>query len=150
MASPSHLSPMSSHANAVSTVAATLSETLSGVFAATSSVITKGPESVMNELLDAIAKAAEDGIPVTPEAYERAFCLLSALPPKFPRPQIVVESDGEIGLDWDHGPRRFLSVSVGDSAMLGYAALVGPEPTHGRVAFAGAFPPQLTFLLRRI
>ena len=150
LAAPSRLSPALSHGTAISPVASELFGMLSRAFAADSSVVVEGPENVMERLLDAIAKGAEDGIPVTPEAYERAFCVLSSIPPRFSKPEIVIEPDGEIGLDWDRGRRRLLSVSVGDSPMLGYAAMIGPETAHGRVVFSGALPSVLALLLRRI
>lgn len=150
LASASHLSFSPSSSTALSPTAESLSRALSEAFSSRSSVMVRGPQDVRRDLLKAMTAAADDGVFVTPDAYERASCVLSALPAKFPKPEIVVESDGEIAFDWDAGARRLLSVSVGDSAMLGYAALVGPEPTHGKVAFAGAFPVALTFLLRRI
>jgi hypothetical protein len=75
---------------------------------------------------------------------------MCSLPGDVRLPDVVVESDGEIGLDWDIGQRSVLSVIVGEGSMLRYAALIGPEPLHGRVPFAGVLPATLSFILRRI
>ena len=107
-------------------------------------------DTLTERLLSALLKADQDEVLVSQDACDRALAVLWSLPSSCPMPDILVEDDGDIALDWDEGARRLLTVSIGDSPMLRYAALIGAEPTHGRVAYAGAMPATLSFLLRRI
>ena len=86
----------------------------------------------------------------SPEALSRTLDLLNLLPPSVPLPDVVVESDSEIGLDWDEGVRRVVSLTVRNNQMVGYAALFGAEPMYGRTPFAGAIPQTIGFLLARL
>jgi len=110
-------------------------------------------DEILDHLLRALTASAAGSAPadgVDAEAFNRALTFAAVLPNNLPTPEVVIEDDGEIAFDWNEGPRRVLSVSVGEGPMLGYAALIGPEPTQGRVAFAGSLPLMLGFLLRRI
>ncbi len=44
-----------------------------------------------------------------------------------------VESERTIGLDWQEGRRRILTLTVDERSSLGFAALFANEPLHGRV-----------------
>lgn len=92
----------------------------------------------------------EDGTLVSPEAFGRTLELLSMLPRWIPLPDIVVESEREIGLDWDEGARRSLTFTVRDTPLVGFSALFGVEPMYGRVTVAGEIPEPLRFLLARL
>jgi len=70
--------------------------------------------------------------------------------PYVPPPEIVVESESEIGLDWHEGHRRVLTLTVDGTPYLGFAALSGDEPLHGRAPFAGTLPETLAYLFRRL
>ena len=107
-------------------------------------------DAFVEHFIDVVNAAAADGLYASPEAMENAMALVWALPQDMPLPEVIVEQDGEIGLDWDEGRRRAVSVSVGDGPTLSYAALVGAEPLHGRVPFTGTVPETLSFVLRRI
>lgn len=107
-------------------------------------------DAFIEQLIQAAAEAASRGVYATPEALDRAHALVSALASDLPVPEIVVDDDGEVGLDWDEGRRRVLTVSVGEGSTLTFASLIGTEPLHGRVSFTGAVPETLAFLLRRL
>ena len=94
--------------------------------------------------------SAQDGTFTSPEAVGRALDLLNLLPPTIPLPDVVVESDTEIGLDWDEGSRRVVSLTVRDNPMVGFSAFFGAEPLYGRTPFAGEVPETIWFLLRRL
>ena len=94
--------------------------------------------------------AVAEGVFVKVEPFGRMFDLLAVLPPNVPPPEIVVESDSEIGLDWNEGHRRVLTLTVDETSYLGFAALFGHEPLHGRVIFAGTLPETLAYLFRRL
>jgi hypothetical protein len=94
--------------------------------------------------------SSSDGTFASPEAIGRTIELLNLLPSTVPLPDVVVESDSEIGLDWDEGARRVVSLTVRDNPMVGFSALLGAEPLYGRTPFAGEVPRTIQFLLRRL
>jgi hypothetical protein len=65
-------------------------------------------------------------------------------------PQVVVESENEIGLDWDEGKHRVVSLTVRNTPMVGFAAYFGAEPLYGRTPFVGEVPETLSYLLARL
>jgi hypothetical protein len=83
---------------------------LTGVSVSLSSRI----DEMVEKLTSAMSKAHDAGVKVSPEAFDRALAVIRSLPSHLPTPQIVVEPDGEIGLDWDEGRRQVLSISVGE------------------------------------
>ncbi len=119
------------------------------------SAIDSPPSERLADMVNAIGAALRHGyeteaVLVDIDAYGRMIEFLSVLPSSVPLPGIVVESATQIGLDWDQGARRTLSVTVTETPYLGYAALLGHEPLYGRVPFAGQVPETVEHLLRRI
>jgi hypothetical protein len=107
------------------------------------------------ELLEKIGAALRkgketEGVMVAVEPFGRMVELLTVLPADIPLPNLVVESESEIGLDWELNARRVLTVTVNPTPFIGYAALLGHEPVYGRVPFAGQIPETVAFLLRRV
>jgi hypothetical protein len=135
---------------AVSQTAVSLRQVLAGASAPQTSVGVDLSRQVVQAIVDALEVAAKDGLLVAPDTMARALSFAQSMPADLELADVIVESDGEIGFDWDEGRRRVLSVSIGEGPMLRYAALIGAEPIHGRVPFAGFFPHTLAFLLRRI
>lgn len=86
----------------------------------------------------------------SPHAIARTFEILNALPRSMPLPDVVVEAEDAIGLDWDEGRHRVVSLTVGDTPMVGFAALFGTEPMYGKMAFFGEIPTTLRYLFRRL
>src|SRR5438874_1041586 len=97
----------------------------------------------------ALQKAGTEDTGLTsPEAVGRAIDLLCLLPPRMPLPDVVVESENEIGLDWDEGSRRVVSLTVRDTPAIGFAAILGAEPLDGRMPFVGEVPERrVTYLV---
>lgn len=58
-----------------------------------------------------------------------------------------VDADGEVALDWDLGPRRMLSISVGSSGQLSYAAVLDGGERYGSLAFSDSIPDELVRLI---
>jgi hypothetical protein len=106
----------------------------------------------MIEKIDAALKKGrqDEGVLVACEPFGRMVELMSVLPPEIPLPNPVVESENQIGLDWELGARRVLTVTVDDTPYLGYAALLGHEPVYGRVPFAGQLPQTIRYLVARL
>lgn len=78
-----------------------------------------------------------------------AFNFLAALPAEIRRPEVILENTGEIGLDWQLRSNQVLSLNVGDG-VVGYAALIGDEPIHGRAPFVERVPQTVEFLFSRL
>ena len=135
---------------AVSTEAVELRECLAISLPAQSSAVTGRHRDVTDRVTAALVEGFSQGIFPLPRAINQALAVMCSLPDDVRLPNVIVEDDGEIGLDWDSGQRSVLSVIAGDSSMLRYAALIGPEPLHGRVPFAGVLPATLSYILRRI
>jgi hypothetical protein len=93
---------------------------------------------------------ATEGVFVGADVFGRTCEFLSALPTTIPLPDLVVEGENQIGLDWDCGARRVLAVTVDDTPYLGFAALIGHEPVYGKTPFAGEFPQTLAYLVSRL
>jgi len=91
-----------------------------------------------------------EGVFVNASSFGRMCDLLSALPLDLPLPEIVVESGNALGLDWQNGRRRVISLTVDETPFIGFAALIGHETHHGRAPFAGDPPTTITDLLRRV
>src|SRR6266542_5701187 len=87
------------------------------------SVTIEEPKRVAQEALDtAIAQLKdldnEESIDVEPSTYAYAEQFLRLVPREMPIPDITVDNDGEIMLEWDRGHRCVFSVSVGRDGTL--------------------------------
>jgi len=102
-------------------------------------------EALLLRALDAV-----EGATVSSGTLRSGLAFLWSLPTEYQLPEVVVETDGQLGFDWDFGSDRVLSVNVGDSGVLGYAALIGAESTYGRAPFAGTIPEAVTRLFIQI
>jgi len=94
-------------------------------------------------LLSALAASGEASIGAISEAAR----FLELLPVAVPDPEIIVEEDGEIGLDWREGDKA-LSLSLGRFGQIGYSALFGAESAYGRAPFTRRdIPSRIASLL---
>lgn len=108
-------------------------------------------QNILQRVSAALHRASDEhGVQTSPEAMGRVLDLLAALPLSVPLPDVVVESESELGLDWDEGSRRVISLTVRDNPMVGYSAFIGAEPLYGRVPFFGEVPETIRFLLGRL
>lgn len=102
-------------------------------------------------LLDALTQAvASDGTTVSLSAFSKTLEFMKSLPIELPLPIVVVESDDEIGLDWDEDPQRVVSLTIDSSDRIGFAALFGREPLYGRVDYVHGLPSTLQFVLAQL
>ena len=106
---------------------------------------------IASRLLEAVTHAAErNGMSVSASARGNTMDLLTTLPAELPLPAVVVESEDEIGLDWDEGTESVVSLTVDDSDRIGFAALFGREPLYGHVEFSDGLPETVRYLLARL
>ena len=82
-------------------------------------------------LLDALALSSTTSL----EAIREAARFLDLLPMVVPDPEVIVEDDGQVGLDWRENDKS-LSLSLGKGGMIGYSALFGTESAYGRTPFS--------------
>lgn len=85
------------------------------------------------------------------DAFNRTLEFMRFLPSELPLPIVVVESEDEIGLDWDEDPQRVVSLTIDNSGHIGFAALLGREPIYGRVEYIDdGLPETLRDVLARL
>ena len=105
----------------------------------------------LSRLLEALNHANErDGTIVSLGVFYKTQQFMISLPAELPVPIVVVESEEEIGLDWDEAADRILSLTIDSSDRIGYSALIGREPIYGRVDYIHGLPETLQYILARL
>ncbi len=108
-------------------------------------------DDVLNRLTEALHRADErEGLRIAADVFSRALTFLESIPQDLPLPHVIVESENEVGLDWDEGTRSVLGLTIDGTEMAGYSALLGKNPHYGKVDITAGFPDTLRFLLARI
>lgn len=114
-------------------------------------------EDALNRLYDLAAECAEadwDGYgaeAVSQSAVERSERFIRQLPEGLPLPEISVEPDGEIALDWSPTQTQTFSVSIGTTDQMACAWVNGTE--HGHVVVSstnGEIPWRILQKIKRI
>lgn len=124
--------------NAVSDEANWVRESLINVSkSAESSRALFGPKAdLLNSLEQLSVECAEedwDGYgaePVNMVALSRARAFIRSLPERYPLPELSVEPDGAVSLDWMPSSNRTLSVSLSESGRIPYAWVDGTDCGH--------------------
>ena len=106
---------------------------------------------ILSRLFEALAQAANrDGTTVSFSAFIKTLEFMRILPSELPLPIFVVESEDEIGLDWDEDDQRVVSLTIDNSDEVGFSALFGREPLYGRVECVDELPETLRYVLARL
>ena len=106
---------------------------------------------IVSCLLGAVERAeGSDGVTVSFSTFGKTLEFMMSLPAELPLPVVVVETEDEIGLDWDEDHRRVVSLTVYDSDEIGFSALFGREPLYGRVERVDGLPETLRYILARL
>ncbi len=112
--------------------------------------------AAIQALKSALLEAQTDGReahgwkPVDAGAFTYAVRLLGYLPDPTPLPEIAVDSDGDVALEWDEGPRRVFSVRVTRDGTLYYAGLDGQSVFHGSEPLREGVPSTVSAGINRI
>ena len=112
--------------------------------------------AVIIALRDAFIQSGEhdwDGYkarPADPGAFVYALQFLAYLATTTPLPEIAVDADGEVAIEWDFGPRRVFSVRIGRDGTLNYAGLVGHASFHGTELFRENIPSPVSTGIERV
>jgi hypothetical protein len=107
----------------------------------------------LRDLADDCAEPNWDGygaLPVNWGAYLNAYRFLENVPLGTEVPSPGVDPDGELTFEWYRGPRRTLSISVGEEGDLNYAALIGSTRAYGQEPFLGDVPRVIAELISRV
>ena len=106
---------------------------------------------ILSRLFEALAQAANrDGTTVSLSAFIKTLEFMRTFPSEIPLPIVVVESEDEIGLDWDEDDQRVVSLTIDNSDEVGFSALFGREPLYGRVECVDELPETLRYVLARL
>jgi len=84
------------------------------------------------------------------ESYDLTLKLLASLPSDLPRPEVAVDPDGEISLDWNAGREKVFAISVGKNGRLSYAGIFGENRIRGVEYFENEVPSSVMDNLRRL
>jgi hypothetical protein len=88
--------------------------------------------------------------PVDPDSFIEAERFIQALPTTVREPEVAVDPDGEISLEWHLEPRKVFSVSIGKRNEITYAGLYGPNKAYGREYFGDEIPKEIFDNLDRL
>jgi hypothetical protein len=108
--------------------------------------------AALRDLVDLFddARSEDGGEQVDVRAFARTRDLLDRLPHGFDVPEVGMDPDGEIALDWIRHDRTMLSLSIGALGDLSYAAHLRDRTAHGVIKLGNGFPGALTELLRTL
>lgn len=83
-----------------------------------------------------------DGCPISSEAAHLANDFIRVLSSGLPMPDISVEPDGEIALEWIASRSKVFSISIGETNRISYAWLDGGDHGHAVAIFDGKKIPR--------
>lgn len=93
---------------------------------------------------DSATSNLSEGDAVKPETVEIAADFIRALPAALPLPEVAVEPDGSLSLDWLVSRTRVFSLSIGTTNRLAFAWIDGSDRGHGVSRFDGTvIPPRI-------
>ena len=90
-----------------------------------------------------------DSEPVDPLSVNEASRFLLALPANTPAPQVSVDPDGEVSMDWEGTPDTLFSVSIRGDGRLSYAGRFGIRRARGTEYLTDEIPRQVIDYVRR-
>ena len=88
--------------------------------------------------------------PLDPYSFNEAERFIRALPTTVREPEVAVDPDGEISLEWHLEPRKVFSVSIGKRNEITYAGLYGTNKAYGREYFDDEIPKEIFDNLDRL
>jgi hypothetical protein len=87
---------------------------------------------------------------VSEATYTHARDFLNALPLGIEPPSVGAEPDGCLTFEWSRSPRRAISISISESNVLDYAALIGIRKAFGSEPFYRALPQSIYTLISEV
>lgn len=99
--------------------------------------------------LDRVRHGTAEGRPISDLVYDHAARFIEILPPDAPDPELSIDEDAEVELDWYFGPHAVLWVGLGRDGLIRYASLFGQSKSNGAEPFQGRIPDQVKVTLTR-
>ena len=106
-------------------------------------------QQALEELEQAARDAALEGWngygarPIQREAYRNARTFIQALPTTVPKPEVGVDPDGEVSIDWLFARGLTLSVSIGARGRLTFVSSIGNRTIEGTEWLDGGIPASI-------
>lgn len=104
----------------------------------------------LRELEEAVEEAEEaskigeaETSPPQRDSYVLARRVLEIFPTSVPMPEMSLDPDGEVAMDWIGGRGSMFSVSIGADGTLSYAGRFGVSRVHGSEVFSDELPEQI-------
>ena len=116
----------------------------------------KPKTDALQQLYAAFCEACQPGwdgygaVAAAYDGYVKAEKFIKALPANIPAPEVAIDPDGEISLEWYRAPRRVFSVSIGSNDEMTYAGVFGKSNAHGTETFNFQIPTPVLINLRRL
>ncbi|MFA5056382.1 MAG: hypothetical protein WC562_09505 [Dehalococcoidia bacterium] len=88
--------------------------------------------------------------PVDTKSITQARRFLNNLPLSTPLPDISIDADGEITLEWHGGPHRVLYLSIGANGQINYACIVGATTSKGIEFFENEPPATILHNIKKV
>lgn len=110
---------------------------------------------ILNGIKDAIDGSRDnlealEAYQANPGVLSYALMFLNNLSPSIPFPEIALDQDGEIALEWDYGPRKVISIRVAKDGTLHFAWLVGYSSFHGVETLQDQIPDTILIGINRV
>lgn len=105
--------------------------------------------STCRDLID-LLEEVRTGETLDIRPFIRARRLVDALPNGIPAPEVGLDPDGEVALDWIRSNRTLVSVSAGVTDDLSFAARFEDGTSYGVIRHTDGFPLPVVDLLRRL
>lgn len=94
----------------------------------------KGTFQQLDEIFEECSSEGWDGDrarPISGEVLQCAKTFLKSFPLGIEAPEVGVEPDGAVTLEWYRSPNRIISISINPGGWLYYAAIIGASRRHG-------------------
>jgi hypothetical protein len=108
---------------------------------------------LINEMNAGIREFIIDNVDLKSQIFSsraNALKFIEQLSVSFPKPEISIESDGEIAFDWITKSNGYLSVSIGANGQINYAAIVGSNKYHGKINFDENIPEEISNIISKM
>ena len=140
----------------VSETAKTLDKILEQILRDCSPSVTIDKDALIREFDDVFEECSVDNWDgydakaISIDSYREAIRFARSLPTMTPLPEIAVDPDGEVALEWYEGPRKVFTVSVGGRNEITYAGLFGFNKVNGTECFYDEIPKTILDNLDRL
>lgn len=104
---------------------------------------------ILEQLSQAVMEAHVDGWDgydarkANPRSIAHSLKFINQLSLNIPPPEVAIDVDGDVALEWDYGTNKVLSVRIGSSGEYYYAGKYGSASVYGREFYSEAIPESI-------